>query len=233
MTRNGAGVITVFGGGVVNLPVGQAEGDEDGDGFPDLAAAVCRELSEETGLRIEPDVVRPVTTYLLNERGPDLDGSGRGRGQLVATVAFSITLEQSFDDLVRLRVEASPSKGRYENSGLVPVDIPAVRPGDDPTVAATRFARSIHDLSGELDQRGFVAALYTASEIYSPEVALASFAQVWPQGWWRGSWAPGLEPSGTHPDRLAAQLVDLVDSGTYAELESAASTLGLAALPQP
>jgi len=231
-TRNGAGVLSVSGGGVVNLPVGDAEGDEDAQGFPDLAASVCREIKEELGLDVPASSAVPTAAYLLNERGPDVSGNGRGRCQLVATAAFAITVPMTFQELVAGQVHASPSKGAYELVDLVEVAMPSPtdRPdAADPTAAAALdFALVLHDLhGGHLDQRAYLAALYAAASRYGQEATVRAFEVAWPDPWWSLPWDRSLEATHIASSRQAVPFDLLVDPEAMARLRKVAEAHGI------
>ena len=231
-TRNGAGVLSVAGGGVVNLPVGDSPGDEDADGFPDLAVSVCRELKEELGLDVPPAQAVPTAVYLLNERGPNLDSSGKGRGQLVATAAFTITVPRSFRELCATQVYASPSKGAYELVELVEVPLPSLADfpdAQDPArAAADCFTGTLHDAhGGVLDQRAYLAALYASAERYGMAATVAAFVHAWGGCWWAQPWDPALEPTPAGAHRFAVPMDSLLDTVAVEGLHRTADALGI------
>ena len=231
LTRNGAGVLSVAGGGVVNLPVGSWPGDEDADGFPDLAAGVRREIHEELGLDLAPDQFVPMAAYLMTQRGPVLGSAaptpGHGTGELVATAAFMVTVDMDFRTLQARRTHASPSKGRYENAGLVSIPVPHVASAD-PAALASAAVEFVHTLTeghgARLDQRAYVAALYLAVDAFGAPAAVSAFAAT---PWWRMSWDDSLDHAGPQTPRLTLPPSDLVDDSSAVRLRTLATTLGL------
>ncbi|MGO4601073.1 hypothetical protein [Terrabacter sp. 2YAF2] len=226
-TRNGAGVLSILGGGVVNLSVGGWRGDEDSDGYVDVAKAVCRELREEVGLELSPDQAVPTSVYVSNERGP---GSvlGVGNGQLVATTAFVVTYPMTFAELQILRGHAATSAGRYESTGIHEVPLRAADDfGGQQVLAAEAFALDVWKLVEELDQRAVMALIHAACAAYSTDIAICAFLSVWPKPWFAVPWSRELEPTRNESARLAVPLSALVDTGTMRRLTKTAAEFDL------
>jgi hypothetical protein len=229
--RNGNSVITMTGGGVMNLSVGGFAGDEDGLGFPDPALAVQRDLKEELGVDVPKELITPVAIHVSNERGPATTPERKGTGQLVAAAAFVTRLAMGIDELRALRVHASAHNGRYESAELVAVSLPvpedergkADRKGAD--VAARAFARHLHQLSGELDQRAMLSALYVAANTYGARVAVDAFSQVWPGPWYEQQWSHDLEVVPVVHNRLARPLEGQLDRETFNRVEGVRSAV--------
>lgn len=229
VTRNGAGLLSVAGGGVVNLPIGNWPGDEDEHGFPDLVGGVRRELEEELGLELSADRFVPRAIMVMSQHGPISAGSptipGVGRGELVATADFIATIDLDFAELKARRMHASPSKGRYESADLVEIPIPPVTDELSPVEAAARFAAELVDGHGQrIDQRSYLAGLYLAADVYGPEAAIAAFRT---RLWWGLPWHPDLQPAATTVPRLFVPPTDLVDTDSVERLRRLAADLGV------
>lgn len=225
--RNGGDVISITGGGVLNLSVEGKPGDEDPDGFPDPTGTVIRELGEELGLSLNREDVVPVSAHILNQRGPHTTARSVTTGQLVATASFAVHLPMTMSELRAQRVHASSHSGLYESTDLVEFPMSTMGgsgEGDTGRLrAATEFARSLKDRSGEIDQQSMIAALYASAAQYTIPVTVRAFAEVWGKPWYVDPWSPRLEANSTEHDRLARPLdrqLDRVSMERIREVEA-------------
>lgn len=200
--RHGAGGLAVP-GGVMNLGAGPVRGDEDDTGSPRPAAAVARELLEETGLDVAPENWTPLGLVVVNERTRGSATRSGATGQLVATLLYMATLETSIDSVRRARDRLATHAGRYESDSLDVIPMP--RPQSQDAAAFEACADSVvitlDRLSTELDQRTLVAALYVAERLYGTPSMMAAFQTTTSTiPWWARPWNGELDSAG--PRRL-------------------------------
>lgn len=200
--RHGAGGLAIP-GGVMNLGIGGVLGDESVAGSPDPVLAVARELREETGVDIPTSAWTPLGLVLVNERTRGSAVTGGASGQLVATAIFMATIDSTLDGIRQARDRHATYAGRYEAESLEAIAMP--RPVADNADAVVNTAASVtaelDRLSGELDQRSIVAALYVAERLYgAPTVLAALTASPFGRPWWARAWAG--EAEGALPRRL-------------------------------
>lgn len=228
--RNGASALSITGGGVVNLSIGGFAGDEDEEGFPDPIAAVIRELEEELGIVVPRSSVNPEAVYIHNQRDAWTSKDRTATGQLVATTHFTVNLPMTFLGLLERRSHASRHNGLYENSGLVSIEMPPAGRNGEVTdkqnrAAAGRFARSLKGLSGTVDQRAIVSALYASAAIYTIRATVSAFSSVWRQPWYKDNWSGKLETYHSKHDRLARPLANQLDVATFARVSTLSKEL--------
>jgi 8-oxo-dGTP pyrophosphatase MutT (NUDIX family) len=226
--RNGSDVLSITGGGVINLSIEGMPGDEDSQGFPDPTAAVLRELQEELGIRLERSDAVPISVHVINQRGPSTSVGKSGKGELVATAAFVVHLPMTLAQLREQRVHASSHSGLYESAGLVQIHLPSLigQKGDSDEErknnAACAFAIALKANAGELDQQAIIAALYASAAHYSIAATVKAFATVWRRPWYEFAWSNELEKTKVDHDRLARPLdlqLDLISRARVSEVD--------------
>lgn len=220
--RNGNAVHSIV-GGVMNLPVGGSSGDVDSLGFPDPSQAISRELKEELGLTIDPDLFTPVAVYTFNQRDPLRPGV-EARGQFLTTISYVARLNMNLAQVKRERSIYSGATGRYELDELLEIAFPVVRKGKNGRKnAASLFAKRVRGLAHLLDQAAMIATIYAAVEEYSLTATAEAFAEAFPEPWQALNWDSDLEPvafTGAH-GRLARHPGSQIDPQWQKYVESA------------
>lgn len=222
------GVLSIV-GGVLTLPQGGGPGDIDDQGFASPQHAISREMREELGISLPPADFTPTVVYTYNQRSrPD----GRPpRGQLLSTVAFTVQLRMTLNEVKAARASASSVSGRYEFSDLDELELPypdqlpaaAGLPRDQQLkIAAQDVAARALTRAQRLDQASFVAILYACAEAYTYTNTIEAFNTVWKQPWsdlaWFGEQDAASSSSGSQ--RLVTPVTTQIDPQWAEELLS-------------
>lgn len=187
-TRNGAGTLSATAGGVIELDQQDIRLDTDALGAPDVTGSALREMTEELGIPPGEVALVPVAAFVSTIDGQGSTSSGRGTGQVVASVLHIGTTSLGLTGLLQARHHASATRGAFEVDNLEAI---AMLPGEE---GLSLFVATIREHACRLDQHGLLTCFYAALRIY-PSGVIDAFKEAFEVPWWSIPWA-GEEQSG-------------------------------------
>lgn len=180
-TRNGAGTLSATAGGVIELDQHDIRLDTDALGAPDVTGSAVREMTEELGISPGEVALVPVATFVSTIDGLGSTSSGRGTGQLVASVLHIGTTSLGLAGLLRARQHASATRGAFEVDSLEAV---AMIPGES---GLAQFVATVRQHAHRLDQHGLLTCFYAALRFY-PSGVIEAFTKAFDTPWWSIPW---------------------------------------------